>query len=60
MTQLALFSAGSFTEHMDQHLLIGMYAPLGSALGAPVTLVLGFLALGLVGALIMRQFSKPR
>jgi putative membrane protein len=31
---------GSFASHMHQHLLIGMYAPLGLALGAPVTLVL--------------------
>lgn len=40
MPQLALFPSGSFAGHMYQHLLIGMYAPLGLALGAPVTLVL--------------------
>lgn len=32
--------AGDFRTHMAQHLLIGMYAPLGLALGAPLTLVL--------------------
>src|SRR5690554_6630397 len=29
--------------HMAQHLLLGMYAPLGLVLGAPVTLMLGAL-----------------
>lgn len=37
---LSPFPAGDFRGHMYQHLLIGMYAPLGLALGAPVTLVL--------------------
>lgn len=32
--------AGSFAEHMLQHLLIGMYAPLALVLSAPVTLLL--------------------
>ena len=31
---------GSFAEHMVQHLLIGMYAPLLLVLGAPATLLL--------------------
>lgn len=31
---------GSFAEHMAQHLLIGMYAPLLLVLGAPATLLL--------------------
>ncbi|WP_129842155.1 cytochrome c oxidase assembly protein [Streptomyces sp. RFCAC02] len=31
---------GDFRGHMTQHLLIGMYAPLGLVLGAPVTLLL--------------------
>ncbi|GAA2594712.1 cytochrome c oxidase assembly protein [Actinomadura fulvescens] len=31
---------GDFRAHMVQHLLIGMYAPLGLVLGAPVTLAL--------------------
>jgi putative membrane protein len=30
----------TFHEHMYEHLLIGMYAPLGLVLGAPVTLLL--------------------
>ena len=38
--QLSPLPAGSFAAHMYQHLLIGMYAPLGLVLGAPVTLVL--------------------
>lgn len=31
---------GDFRAHMAQHMLIGMYAPLGLVLGAPVTLLL--------------------
>ena len=38
--QLAPFPAGDFRGHMHQHLLIGMYAPLGLVLGAPITLLL--------------------
>lgn len=38
--QLLPLPAGSFAAHMSQHLLVGMYAPLGMVLGAPVTLVL--------------------
>jgi putative membrane protein len=37
---LSPFPAGDFRGHMYQHLLIGMYAPLGLVLGAPVTLLL--------------------
>lgn len=37
---LSPFPAGSFPEHMYQHMVIGMYAPLGLVLGAPVTLLL--------------------
>lgn len=37
---LSPFPQGDFRGHMYQHLLIGMYAPLGLALGAPVTMVL--------------------
>ncbi|GER22395.1 membrane protein [Zafaria cholistanensis] len=37
---LSPFPDGSFAGHMHQHLLIGMYAPLGLVLGAPVTLML--------------------
>jgi putative membrane protein len=34
---------GSFAGHMTRHLLIGMVAPLGLILGAPITLLLRFL-----------------
>ncbi len=37
---VAPFAHGDFRGHMVQHLLIGMYAPLALALGAPVTLLL--------------------
>jgi putative membrane protein len=33
--QLSPFPPGDFRGHMHQHLLVGMYAPLGLALGAP-------------------------
>ena len=34
------FASGDFRQHMLQHLLLGMVAPLGLVLGAPVTLLL--------------------
>ncbi|MFE7750715.1 cytochrome c oxidase assembly protein [Streptomyces sp. NPDC057428] len=37
---IAPWAHGDFRGHMLQHLLIGMYAPLGLVLGAPVTLLL--------------------
>ncbi|WUT08520.1 cytochrome c oxidase assembly protein [Streptomyces sp. NBC_00704] len=37
---IASWAHGDFQGHMLQHLLIGMYAPLGLVLGAPVTLLL--------------------
>ncbi|MBB5628969.1 cytochrome c oxidase assembly protein [Sphaerisporangium krabiense] len=37
---VAAFAAHDFRGHMLQHLLIGMLAPLGLVLGAPVTLLL--------------------
>ncbi|MEV0599906.1 cytochrome c oxidase assembly protein [Streptomyces sp. NPDC050315] len=37
---LGTFAHGDFRGHMLQHLLIGMYAPLGLVLGAPITLLL--------------------
>jgi len=40
LPQLSILPSGSFPAHMYQHLLIGMYAPLGLVLGAPVTLAL--------------------
>ena len=38
--QLSPYAEGSLPAHMYQHLLIGMYAPLGLVLGAPATLLL--------------------
>ena len=38
--QLSPYPPGDLRGHMHQHLLIGMYAPLGLVLGAPVTLLL--------------------
>ncbi len=38
--QLLPLPAGGLPVHMVQHLLIGMYAPLGLVLGAPTTLLL--------------------
>lgn len=40
LPQLLPFPQGDFRQHMIQHLLIGMFAPLGLVLGAPVTLLL--------------------
>jgi len=40
LPQVSPFPAGDFRTHMHQHLLIGMYAPIGLVLGAPITLVL--------------------
>ncbi|MEU1090857.1 cytochrome c oxidase assembly protein [Streptomyces sp. NPDC005892] len=37
---VATFAHDDFRGHMTQHLLLGMYAPLGLVLGAPVTLAL--------------------
>ncbi|MFE9777461.1 cytochrome c oxidase assembly protein [Streptomyces sp. NPDC005775] len=37
---VAPFAHADFRGHMLQHMLIGMYAPLGLVLGAPVTLLL--------------------
>lgn len=37
---LSPYPDGDFRGHMHQHLLLGMYAPLGLVLGAPVTLIL--------------------
>lgn len=34
------YPAGDLRGHMDEHLRLGMYAPLGLVLGAPVTLLL--------------------
>ncbi|WP_327045779.1 cytochrome c oxidase assembly protein [Microbispora sp. NBC_01189] len=43
---VASFAHADFRGHMVQHLLVGMYAPLGLVLGAPVTLVLRTLPAG--------------
>ncbi|WP_104131271.1 cytochrome c oxidase assembly protein [Cryobacterium sp. M91] len=38
--QTSPFPLGGLPTHMYQHLLIGMYAPIGLVLGAPITLLL--------------------
>ena len=40
LPQAGPYPAHSLPSHMYQHLLIGMYAPIGLVLGAPVTLLL--------------------
>ncbi len=40
MPQISPYPVGSLPSHMYQHLLIGMYAPIGLVLGAPMTLLL--------------------
>src|SRR5690606_9633082 len=49
--QLLPFPAGDFRNHMLQHLALGMVAPLGLALGAPVTLL--YRSLGTRGARLL-------
>lgn len=43
---IAPWAHGDFRGHMLQHLLVGMYAPLGLVLGAPITLLLRNLPAG--------------
>jgi putative membrane protein len=40
LPQLLPFPEGDFRKHMLQHLLIGMFAPIGLVMAAPVTLML--------------------
>lgn len=40
LPQLLPFDPGDFRQHMLQHLLLGMLAPIGLVMGAPLTLVL--------------------
>lgn len=63
---LAQVAHTDFRGHMAQHLLIGMYAPLGLMLGAPVTLLLRTLAVArarrltaLLGSRPVRLFTHP-
>lgn len=42
---LAAFAHADARGHMAQHLLLGMYAPLGLVFGAPITLALGALSM---------------
>jgi len=64
--QLLPFGASDFRNHMLQHLLIGMVAPLGLVLGAPVTLLYrsfgkrgARLLARLLGSGYMRVVSQP-
>ncbi|WP_078899229.1 cytochrome c oxidase assembly protein [Streptomyces sp. KE1] len=56
---LAPWAHGDFRGHMAQHLLIGMYAPLGLVLGAPVTLLLRTLPPPRARALTALLHSAP-
>ena len=56
---LSPFPAGDLRGHMHQHLLTGMYAPLGLVLGAPVTLLLGSLQPGSAQRLGRLLRSRP-
>ncbi|WP_067471777.1 cytochrome c oxidase assembly protein [Actinomadura hibisca] len=55
---LAAEAHADFRGHMLQHLLIGMYAPLGLVLGAPVTLALRTLG-GDGGRRLVRVLNLP-
>src|SRR5690606_20506512 len=64
--QLLPFAVGDFRNHMLQHLLIGMVAPLALVLGAPVTLLYrslgrrgGRLLSRLLGCGYVRLVSQP-
>lgn len=63
---LAALAHHDLRAHMAQHLLLGMFAPLGLVLGAPVTLTLRALpvgvarrAVGLLGSRPLRWLSHP-
>ncbi|MGW7434019.1 cytochrome c oxidase assembly protein [Streptomyces sp. NPDC054861] len=56
---VAPWAHGDFRGHMLQHLLIGMYAPLGLVLGAPVTLLLRNLPPGQGRRLTRLLRSRP-
>ena len=49
----------SFADHMTQHVLIGMVAPLGLVLGAPVTLLLQVLPVPAARRLTRALRSRP-
>ncbi|MEV4759301.1 cytochrome c oxidase assembly protein [Micromonospora sp. NPDC049559] len=50
---------GDFTGHVLQHLLVGMLAPLGLALGAPVTLLLRAAGTGPARRLVRLLHGRP-
>lgn len=56
---IAPWAHGDFRGHMLQHLLVGMYAPLGLVLGAPVTLLLRNLPVGQGRRLTALVQSRP-
>lgn len=53
MPQSLPFETGDFRQHMLQHLLLGMLAPLGLVMAAPITLILRTAPAG-VGRMIVR------
>ncbi|RPK89796.1 MULTISPECIES: cytochrome c oxidase assembly protein [Streptomyces] len=56
---VAPFAHEDFRGHMTQHMLIGMYAPLGLVLGAPVTLLLRTLPVPRARRLTGLLHSRP-
>lgn len=56
---LAPFAHGDFRGHMAQHMLVGMFAPLGLVLGAPVSLVLRTLPAARARTLTAVLHSRP-
>jgi len=60
--ELSPWPPGDFRGHMLQHLLVGMIAPLGLVLGAPITLVLRTVPRGLgrwLGRLLHHRALRP-
>jgi putative membrane protein len=59
MPQYLPFSAGDFRRHMLQHLLLGMLAPLGLVMGAPITLTLRTAPVRFGKAIVRVLRSRP-
>jgi putative membrane protein len=53
------FAEGDFRKHMLQHLLLGMLAPLGLVMAAPITLVLRTVPSGWAGVISSFLRSRP-
>lgn len=66
LPQYLPFTAGDFRQHMLQHLLLGMLAPLGLVMAAPLTLLLrtapagvGRVVVRLLRARLVRLWANP-